>query len=277
MSPLSAHFDAQLPYWCDYQALLERFDSTSFPDCDTLNSLLPAGLRSTGGQRIRFVPSDTLDDEPYELRIFERGEVSTRPDSWHDLLNALVWARFPSLKMAMNARHYECWDPQNASARGPVRDALTLFDECGVIICSANRTILDAIANRHWPQVFAGWRDDRLAEPFVCGHAMLEKFLAPYKSMTAKALLIHADTDNPPAPRMDMLTLLDQALSRGILDHQLLNAPRCLAPLPLAGLPGWWPEEQQKQPGFYQDRNVFRHPPENLEPAPVFSLRALLD
>ena len=29
----------------------------------------------------------------------------------------------------------------------------------------------------------------------ICGHAMLEKYLLPYKSMTGKALLLHVDSD----------------------------------------------------------------------------------
>ena len=40
----------------------------------------------------------------YEVRIASRREVPTRPDSAHDLLNALAWAAFPRAKWALSCR-----------------------------------------------------------------------------------------------------------------------------------------------------------------------------
>jgi hypothetical protein len=39
----------------------------------------------------------------YECRIWETGEVETRPDNWHDFFNALVWLSFPQTKIAVSA------------------------------------------------------------------------------------------------------------------------------------------------------------------------------
>ena len=69
----------------------------------------------------------------YEQRIFDTGEVVTRPNDWHDFFNALVWAVYPRTK----TRH-ECpifsGGRRGGAETGAVRDALTQFDECGVVV-----------------------------------------------------------------------------------------------------------------------------------------------
>ena len=40
-------------------------------------------------------PALLADGLHYEQRIAERGEIATREGNWHDLLNALIWLRFP--------------------------------------------------------------------------------------------------------------------------------------------------------------------------------------
>ena len=89
-------------FWEDYRDSLLSLDGESFPGVRKLNSLLPAGLSSRGECPIRFVPAHQLPAVDYEKHIFITGEVSTREKNWHDLFNALVWSRFPSLKVAMN-------------------------------------------------------------------------------------------------------------------------------------------------------------------------------
>jgi hypothetical protein len=270
------HFDLKLPYWRDYLGLIEPLAGPDFPDCDSLNALVQNDLHTQSGKQIRFVDSDQLDEQPYEQRIFEFGQVSTRKNSWHDLFNALVWLRLPAVKSAMNARHIQAWPQSGDAGRGPARDALTLFDECGVIICTSDLAVLEGIAEHRWKDVFQQSWNDRLEGPVVCGHAMLEKFLTPYKSMTAKALLLHADCLEPEFSRASLLTLLDQAVATAITRQQVLNEPACLAPLPLAGIPGWWPVKQQRNPYFYDDPAVFRPARPGQQPAPIFRLSSLL-
>jgi hypothetical protein len=230
--PSSKHVDLAQPWWADYLPFLDQLKGTQIPACEQLNSLLPRGLKSESGQAIHFVPSTELDDGAYEHRIYTTGQVSTRPDNWHDLFNALVWMRFPRIKIAMNTLHYHAYSQQTAGRRGALRDALTLFDECGVIVFS---------------------------------------HLSPYKSMPAKALLVQLDTTAMTLPREELLVYLDQQLAELLLAGNILTKPACLAPLPLAGVPGWWPSDEQDD-GFYADPQVFRAPPANLEPAPVVSL-----
>ena len=80
----NTHFDPEQLYWQDYLPLLRQFEKQEFPSCEQLNSLLPAGLTSRGGQVIRFVPSSELDGVAYERRIYTTGQVSTRVDNWQD-------------------------------------------------------------------------------------------------------------------------------------------------------------------------------------------------
>jgi hypothetical protein len=263
--------DPSLPYWHDYLPLLRHLADQEFPNCNQLNSLLAEGLSSEDGHKICFVPSHLLDDEPYERRIYNSGRVSTRPGNWHDLFNAMVWMRFPAIKTAMNACHLHAWSEGTEGNRGQLRDALTLFDECGVIVFSSNMEILQVLAERCWNDAFL--HDDFHAEAglAICGHAMLEKYLSPYKSMTAKALLIHVDSDFLALPRPEILKHLDDEIARRLLAGEILTKPACLAPLPLAGVPGWWPCAEQSDTEFYADLQVFRRPPVNLLPAPVAS------
>jgi len=222
---------------------------------------------------IQFVASTELDDDAYEHRIYTTGKVSTRPDNWHDLFNALVWTRFPRIKLAMNARHDYASSRHKGAGRGPQRDALTLFDECGVIVFSSNPATLESLAKRHWQDAFVDskvtWGKD--VQVAVSGHAMLEKFLSPYKSMTAKALLVQVDDECMGLPREEMLRILDTEIATGIRSGTLISKPACLTPLPLAGIPGWWPDVEQDN-RFYNDLQVFRPPPANLITAPVVKL-----
>ena len=269
----NSHFDPALPYWQDYLPYLHKLAGPNFPSCSQLNALLPDGLNSGDRQPVCFVASDQLDDDNYEHRIHTTGQVSTRPHSWHDLFNALVWMRFPLIKTAMNCLHYQAGAKLKCGSRGHTRDALTLFDECGVIVFSDRLELLKALAERRWSAAFMS--DDFRASVLlsICGHAMLEKYLSPYKAMTAKALLVYVDSDFMKHPRQEMLNYLDREISKQMLSGHILTKPAFLSPLPLAGVPGWWPQGDQGNSVFYNDQQVFRPAPEKLIPAPVLDFQ----
>lgn len=77
----------------------------------------------------------------YDARITVAGEVPTRPDNLHDLMNALVWAAFPESKRALHARQARLVRAR-VDERGrrlvPHRtaeeDALAMLDEGGVVL-----------------------------------------------------------------------------------------------------------------------------------------------
>lgn len=252
------HFESSLPYWQDYLPFLRQFAGRGFPTCEQLNALLPHDLNSEGGYSIRFVASTDLEEGPYEQRIYSTGQVSTRPDNWHDLFNALVWARFPNIKQTMNTLHYHAEHRHEGQGRGPLRDALTLFDECGVIVFSNQSETLESIRQHRWKDTFVDNREQWGIEVDVAisGHAMLEKLMSPYKSMTAKALLVQVSDGFMLLPREEKLKALDTEISAGMRAGKLVAQPASLSPLPLAGIPGWWIDEQDLQ--FYADTGVFR-------------------
>ncbi len=265
--------DAQSPCWREYLPLIRELDFSSFPGPDQLNRLLPEHAVTGSGHPVRFVDAALQDAGDYEQRIHRSGRVSTRSGNWHDLFNALVWARYPLTKAALNALHHAGKGDSGRGRRGALRDALTLFDECGVVLLSSDDALLDALARRDWQEAFCARRQSWAgrASLTVVGHAMLEKFLSPYKSMTANALLVRVGDRHLEPTGGQLAGSLDHALAAGLREPGLLRSPADLAPLPLAGIPGWWRADAQDA-AFYADRSVFRPPREKRAPAPVFRL-----
>ena len=258
--------EPELACWEGYRELIADLPGESFPGPDVLGRLLPPGTASGTGLPIRFVAATRLPGVQYEKHIYETGEVSTRDNSWHDLFNALVWCRLPRLKSVMNSLHYENLGREKDGCRGKVRDALTLLDESGVIVTGSNRGALEALASRDWKAAFithqAAWREE--LRVFICGHAILEKFLKPYKSITAHALILH--TAEPISVEQ-----LDSQLAAALQEEHLVDSTACLSPLPLMGIPAWWAVGEQDW-AFYDDRDVFRMAPERMIPAPIYYL-----
>ncbi len=256
------------PCWAAYAPLLQQLPPGRFPGPSELNRLLPPALRSRGGAAIRFVADDG-GGVPYERRIFETGQVPTRRTNWHDLFNGLAWCRWPQTKVAMNALHYRAMDIDPRAPRGSLRDAVTLLDESGVAVFSRDAELLEALAGGHWTEAFVrrgeSWRDRVIM--VVCGHALLEKFLQPYKSITAHALLFHLPIRGEPPGPFELDPLLAWQLRAGCLDA----GPAALTPVPLAGIPGWW-EGGRQDSEFYADSSVFRARRPGRAAAPVHPL-----
>jgi hypothetical protein len=246
------------------------------PECEALNQALANGILQHCSKPVRFVPAEQLPAVAYEKHIFHSGEVSTREDNWHDLFNALVWARFPRIKLALNAQHVEQVNQGHEVNRGPVRDALTLFDECGVIVIGDQPSALQAMAMRDWRQLFcthrAAWQSN--LRVFVLGHALLEKFLEPYKAITAQVLIFQCGTEFFRLDDAAQAERVDTLLARQIAAGMRLRSTGELSPLPLMGIPGWWPDGPQDE-AFYADQQVFREAPAGFRPATIHPLEAV--
>ncbi len=251
------------PCWGGYREFLRALPGEVFPDSRSLEACLPPHTANCSGQAIRFVPAAELPGVDYERHIFETGQVSTREHNWHDLFNALAWCRLPALKAAMNSLHYQDMDRKKDRGRGRLRDALTLLDESGVIISGSNIDALNALARRDWKTAYITHRESWGSglQVLVCGHAILEKFLEPYKSVTAHALLLYC-------PDRLSAEQLDQALGHSLAGSGWLSSPAGLSPIPLMGIPGWWQAGEQDA-NFYDDHEVFRPAPGHKPLAPV--------
>jgi hypothetical protein len=213
------------------------------------------------GVPLSFVDAGDAGNTAYESHIARTGRVPTR-STLHDILNAAIWLVFPRVKAVLNARQAQCIDtaPNQASApvqRGRQRDAATLFDESGLIIAVAQRAAHDSdvrarIAEHQWSALF---RDQRLRwhrqwVPWLFGHAAMEKLVRPYVAITVRVCVVIVDDD-----RLHELAAVDQAAALAF-EHLPAWSPEVLPPMPVLGIPGWWPANESAD--FYDDATVFR-------------------
>jgi hypothetical protein len=206
-------------------------------------------LNRAGPAPVRFVPQSELPaGSAYEAFIAQTGNVPTR-EGLHDLFNGLCWIRFPATKRRLN----QLQSAQIAAdgvrpVRGPVRDALTVFDENAAFL-HAPDALWDALAAKQWQDLFGRlrplWQQSQL---LLFGHALLEKLQRPRKSMTAHVYRIGA-----PTPSM---ADIDAWVAGDLRSAHLASKP--FAHLPVLGVPTWWPANET--PGFYDDTEVFRPP-----------------
>jgi hypothetical protein len=206
-------------------------------------------LNGAGGGPVRFVPQDALPaGAAYEQFIFETGNCPVRP-GLHDFFNGLVWLRVPLSKRRLNElQAREIAAGAVGGRRGRVRDAITVFDENGALL-QAPPALWQALLARNWRRLFVDlrplWRDARL---LVVGHALLEKLAAPRKDLTAHVWRF-------PCPDVAFATA-DAWLAAECTPDALAAKP--FTPLPVLGIPGWWPANENFS--FYDDSTVFRPP-----------------
>jgi len=199
-------------------------------------------IKTESGRPLRFVPPG-VKDAYYEIKVFETGQVATRPESLHDWLNALAWLAFPRTKACINALHAREL-PQETGRRGPLRDLLTIFDEGGAVVLCRDEELLSLLRASEWKKLF--WQNrERVKQAMrvvVFGHAVLEQALEPRPGITCKAMIF-------PGGEVD-------ALAAQWLAAQPADAtPRLLAPLPIFGYPGW---HKSQDAAFYDDKRWFR-------------------
>jgi Protein of unknown function (DUF3025) len=211
---------------------------------------LPQTLSALPDCPVRFVPQTALPPgTAYEQFIFDTGCVPTR-ENLHDFFNGLCWLRFPMTKRRLNQlQAAEIATAGVREVRGPVRDALTLFDENAALL-QAPDPLWDALTERDWHRLFVTlrplWGQARLV---LFGHALLEKLVTPYKSITA-----HVLREPVPMALADDLAAWDAWLADGLSAPLLATKP--FTPLPVLGVPGWWPANDD--PAYYADAGVFR-------------------
>ncbi len=222
--------DWQLPWFAPYRELGPAV-AARFAQGDNMAAALNAHCPVPG---LQFVAPSAQGVEAYEAFVARTGCVPTR-DNPHDFFNGLVWLSFPALKRRINLLHAgEIARRGGIAARGVVRDRLTLFDENGALF-AAPSALQAALQRRDWQDLFITQRDLwHAAQLTLVGHALLEKLAQPRKAITAHVWLseaAHASSELAP-----------------------IEPP--FAPLPVLGVPGWWPGNEDRE--FYADAAVFR-------------------
>lgn len=175
---------------------------STFPSVEEIDSALhqASGIRFETQPHVPRRKRSSVPREPYDDAILA-GRVPTREGSYHDLMNALVWAQFPKAKRAVHQLQHAL------IARGRLlglegrrlaeHDALAILDEGGVLAVTP-RPLPDADA------LNAAVRSGE-ASTVIFGHGILECIaLGSPKPLVGTLLVIR-----------------DSALSDEALDTQL--------------------------------------------------------
>ena len=260
-----AQIDWQRPWlesvWPSAQALLANLP----PACggaqlrSALNLLAQQrGVQNPQALPVHFVAQECLPAGcAYESFIFDQGQVPSR-DNLHDLFNALVWLAWPNIKKELNRlQAAQIMQHGIGQVRGALRDAVTLFDENAALLLiaddAAGDALLAALRAHEWGRFFGGYPAS--AKVFLFGHALMEKLVQPYKAITAHSWVVRCPPALLAAELAEQMRYLDVVVAQQ-LQTQAPSAAQYL-PLPVAGIPGWW---AQQDASFYADTQVFRPP-----------------
>lgn len=210
-------------------------ESEHWPDIDSLNSSSRALVHAYTGMPLSFEKQTTelvLDGLHYEQRIFQRAQIATRENNWHDLFNAMMWLKYPRIKSALNARQWSDVEQHGLKTRTPGQCAMTLFDEAGALVVMPD-DMLACWKQHDWHGLFIehadAWRSGN-ARVAVFGHALLDHALVTETLLVAKCIVLRDDADF--SSGFDDLAGVIHA-------GNVLRGNGELRTLPLCGIPGW--------------------------------------
>lgn len=217
-------------------------------------------LHNHRGLPLRFIAQEALPEGvAYEAHISASGEVPTR-ENLHDFFNALVWLTFPQIKRQLNAlQSAQIAALGIGKSRGPARDAATIFDENAAVLVvqdsAAGDALVQALQSHAWQQAFLIQREQfaQIAEVWSFGHALMEKLVQPYKAITAHTWLLRVPATYAALTATEKQAYIDHTVSLQLQQTPLTTA--AYSPLPVLGIPGWWPQQDS---AFYADQQVFR-------------------
>lgn len=222
-------------------------------------------------QSMSFVDAQQCLDDPryYEVFIADTQQIPTRLENWHDLFGACCWMLFPQSKQALNQRHLAEIRSHGSKNRSALRNQLTLFDECGLLLLyqPEQQALLTQLREHQWSNAFWQQRECWLPEtgvkPLIFGHANYEMLTRPFIGLTAKLWPLAVPLEFQHWPLRQQLHFVDTTLSKQIAEFSLTEFRHQMSPLPLLGIPGWLQTAQTE--AFYQDQSYFR-PKRSLTP-----------
>jgi hypothetical protein len=166
---------------------------------------------------------------PYDQAILA-GTVPTREGSWHDFLNALVWAAFPKAKLAVHALQSRLIEQASAAGivgrRTPAHDAVAVLDEGGVLLLHGEQAPSASAAETI--AALTTWAtSESAAEPplpltaMVFGHGVFESVAieGPWPLVRAALLSVSAQQS------------VDQRLAEWLMSADAPTGPKSLLPV----------------------------------------------
>jgi hypothetical protein len=256
----AAIFEQQpfLDWVADYGDLLRGSAWPSLAEYDRLRLRVESGDLIARPTFAAQTPELLADGLHYEQRIAE-GRLATREENWHDLLNALVWLRYPRIKQALNRAQVADIAKVGPRQRTRAQCAMTHFDEAGAIVLVSDPDLVQRWDAHDWQTLFFEQRDawGKRINVLVFGHAVLEHALRNDSLLVAKSLVLRADASlvqrmAEPSTR----ERIDRRIADLIASSSLLLDPQELRPLPLSGIPGWHPGTESD--AFYREAPCFR-------------------
>ncbi|MFZ6718526.1 DUF3025 domain-containing protein [Undibacterium sp. Ji49W] len=219
-----------------------------------------SGLQNHRNLPLQFIAQEELPDGvAYEAHISASGQVPTR-ENLHDFFNALVWLSFPCVKRQLNALQAAQIAAMGiGKSRGPARDAATIFDENAALLVvedsEQGQALIASLRAHAWQDAFVTQANKfgQIAEVWCFGHALMEKLVNPYKAITAHTWVLMVDKAYFGLDAVTRRMHIDQLVAAQLASQALSTAD--YTPLPVLGLPGWWPQQDQ---AFYADQQVFR-------------------
>jgi hypothetical protein len=237
-------FTERSPWFWPLTAAAESLrDHADWPSLSELDALHARATESLGVRPLRFCENVRKRDKRvegrivlgalYDARITLDDEVPTRERDWHDLFNALCFTTFPRSKRALHARQFRALAARvepNAMrlppARTPEQDALTLFDEGGVVLAAEPAIALQLMAAKGAEraelcrQLCAEERTQIV--PF--GHAIFEHLVEGLRCPGGCTQVLAVSPFAPGSP--GWLQRLDLQLSAAIEDPARFVSPR---------------------------------------------------
>jgi hypothetical protein len=232
---------------------------SEWPNAKGLN-VLKERILQKGVMQTNFVCQHELAETSlyYEQIIYQRSRIPTRPNSWHDLFNGLMWLQFPRTKTLLNQLHITDIEQFGISPRTHRRNKLTHFDECGVVLACSKPQLLEQLKHHQWHEVFveqrASWGRDIHA--YIFGHANYELLLNPFIGLTGKWLAVEVEQNFSQQSLSEQSEKIDSLLSAKITQEDTFSQVKPLYPLPLLGVPGWW--DANNNDAFYANTDYFR-------------------
>ena len=240
--------------------LIESLPAGRWPSADDWSGLAAAhSVTNARGIGIAFVPPSAPPPSAmaFEKRVFDMGEVETRPGCWHDAFHAAAWLMFPRAKSRINALHVADGLDDTPNRRGVLRNVLTLIDEGGLLVASADATLLKSVRAFQWHELF--WRRrgevNEAMDFTIFGHALYERALGMPHGITGRGVLLEVDTAYFRRARGARMRYLDARLCDVLDDRALMTSPGFIQPVPIKGIPGW--ADENRDEAYYFDTSQF--------------------